>query len=399
MFDEALERAKYCDEYLESKGKTLGPLHGLPVSVKDSFNVKGYQTIMGYAAFASNSPATNNSGIVGILLQAGAVIHVKTNVPQTMMSADTENNIFGRTLNSNKLSLTAGGSTGGEGALLKMRGGALGVGTDLAGSVRIPALCNGIYAFKPTAKRVPYAGELWDGRLGSPGQVPATIGPMGHSVRDMELLMRVVGDSEPWTLDESVINVPWRRVEPPRRKLRLGMILEDDRRPLHPPMLRTVKIAERALLAAGHEIIDMTGRVPSIWYTASLAWRYFSLDPKKTGHDLLKDEPTIRSIPRTNPFAENEGWEASLDALWDLNLERSRILAAYRDIMVQNELDGFILPPYQSAAQPHDLYGAVPYTVLANFLNVGLPMRCDLMVLTRTVSGRADSIFKRKQGA
>ena len=121
MFEDALARARYCDEYLGKHGTTIGPLHGLPISVKDSSNVKGYQTIMGYAAFASNPPATNNSGIVDILLKAGAVIMAKTNVPQTMMSADTENNIFGRTLNPHKLSLTAGGSTGGEGALLAFR--------------------------------------------------------------------------------------------------------------------------------------------------------------------------------------------------------------------------------------------------------------------------------------
>src|ERR1700753_4161484 len=137
-----------------------------------------------------------------------------------MMAADSDNNLFGRTLNPNKLSLTPGGSTGGEGALLKMRGSILGIGTDLAGSVRVPALCNGVFGFKTSASRIPYAGEVWGGRLGNPSQILSSIGPQGHSVRDMELFMRVIIDSEPWNLAESSISVPWRRVQPPNRKLR-----------------------------------------------------------------------------------------------------------------------------------------------------------------------------------
>ena len=70
MFEDALARAKACDEYLASKGTVMGPLHGLPISFKDSFNVKGYQTTMGFVSFASHPPAANNSGCVEILLQA-----------------------------------------------------------------------------------------------------------------------------------------------------------------------------------------------------------------------------------------------------------------------------------------------------------------------------------------
>jgi amidase len=123
----------------------MGPFHGLLISLKGSFSVKGYQAITGFVSFAAHPPATNNSAVVEILLKAVAVCYVKTNVPQTMMCSDTVNNVFGRPLNPNKLSLTAGSSTGGEVALLKMRGSVLGIGTDMAGSVRIPALCNGVF--------------------------------------------------------------------------------------------------------------------------------------------------------------------------------------------------------------------------------------------------------------
>lgn len=85
MFPEALERAKYLDDYLKAHGKPVGPLHGLPVSVKDSFQVKGKQSTVGYVEFLKIPAASENSALVDILLELGAVLYVKTNIPQTMM--------------------------------------------------------------------------------------------------------------------------------------------------------------------------------------------------------------------------------------------------------------------------------------------------------------------------
>lgn len=369
FFDEALERAKACDSYLAEHGKPMGPLHGLPISLKDSFNVKGYQTTIAFVAFAAHPPATINSALVDILLRAGGVCYVKTNIPQTMMSADSDNNLFGRTLNPNNLSLTAGGSTGGEGALIKLRGSVLGVGTDIAGSVRIPALCNGIFGFKPGVGRIPFAGKVPPGRLGSPGAIAPVIGPEAHTVRDLGLFMRVVIDSEPWTIDDGVIAVPWRRVEAPKRKLRLGMILEDLKRPLHPTMLRTMKSAESELTKAGHTIVSMDGKIPNIFDNSILAWKFFLLDPKKTPlkHLAAAEEPFMKHLI---VYPELKGWEPSLDELWDMNVQRRQIMKVYHDLIVQNELDGFIMPPYQSTAPPHDTYGLAIYTVLSNLLDV-----------------------------
>lgn len=376
MFEDALRRGKECDEYLAKNGKVIGPLHGLPISLKDSFNVKGYQTTIGFVSFASHPVASINSALVDIIMAAGAVCYVKTNLPQTMMAADSDNNLFGRTLNPNKLSLTAGGSTGGEGALVKMRGSILGVGTDIAGSVRIPALCDGIFGFKPSAGRIPFAGKVPPGRLGSPGPILPCIGPEGHSVRDMELFMRVVIDSEPWELDEGTIAVPWRRVQPITRKLRLGTILEDAKRPLHPPMLRTIKSAAQELEGAGHTIVPMDDKIPSIWEASMLAWKLFVLDPKKTPLEHIKagGEPIVKALEACF-YDELRGWEPSLDELWDLNVQRRKIMKVYHDIVVQNQLDGFVMPPYQGPAQPHDLYGVPPYTVLVNLLDVSLTRR------------------------
>ena len=141
LFEEALARAHECDIYLKEHERPIGPLHGLPISLKDSFNVKGAQATIGYVSFIPHPPSATNSSVVQILYDAGAVCYVKTNLPQTMMTADSHNNVFGRTLNPHDLTRTAGGSTGGEAALLAMRGSVLGLATDIAGSNRIPALC------------------------------------------------------------------------------------------------------------------------------------------------------------------------------------------------------------------------------------------------------------------
>jgi len=369
-FDQALERAKVVDEYFAKHKKPIGPFHGLPISLKDSFNVVGLQATIGYVSFATHEPASHNSTLVEILLRHGAIIYVKTNLPQTMMTADSDNNIFGRTLNPVKLSLTAGGSTGGEGALVKLRGSILGVGTDIAGSVRIPAFCNGIFGFKPTASRIPFVGGTPPGRLGSPSAILPCIGPEGHSVRDMELWMKAVIDSEPWELDTGVLNVPWRNVDAYSRPLRLGIITEHPNRPLHPSSLRAIKSATKALTDAGHSMIPMDGLIPDLWSCGVLAWKYFQLDPQKTHVSFVNasKEPWVSSI-QTAIFHEYKDWTASLDELFDMNVERFKILNAYRSLIVQNQLDGFVMPAYQTTAVPHDTYGLPIYTVLPNLLN------------------------------
>jgi amidase len=192
FFQDALKRAEELDAHLDAKKPPLGPLHGVPVSLKDTFKVKGYDASIGLAALCFQ-PATENSTLVDILLSSGAVLYCKTNIPQTLMALDSHNNVFGRTLNPLNIAITPGGSSGGEGALLGLRGSILGVGTDVGGSIRIPAMCNGTYGMKPSWERVPYAGQE-GGMLPGTTKVglPASAGPLAHSVRDIELFFRAV---------------------------------------------------------------------------------------------------------------------------------------------------------------------------------------------------------------
>jgi amidase len=370
MFDEALARARECDAYLEKEGKPIGPLHGLPISLKDSFNVKGTQGTIGYVSFIAHPPSATNSSLVDLLGQAGAVFYVKTNLPQTMMTADSHNNIFGRTLNPHNLSRTPGGSTGGEGALIAMRGSILGVTTDIAGSNRIPALCCGISSIKPTANRVAFSGGVAVGRIGSPSAILPVIGPSGRSLRDYQLFLKTVINANPWSLDETALNVPWRTVQPSSKPLRFGLVRGCPERPLHPPIARALHNTATSLKSAGHSVSLLDDKVPSLYQTTMLAYKFFMLDPKKTSFAYIRasGEPPIPSIA-TAGLPELEGWTPSIDELWEMNVERAKIVKQWHDVVVKEELDAILMCGYQAVAPKHDTYGIPVYTVLVNLLN------------------------------
>lgn len=175
FFEEAFATAKQMDEYLVKTGTTVGPLHGLPVSIKDLFSVKGVDTSIGrdlpsnlnlslyrYTNISSgwvgltNNPAPADKSVARTLRRLGAVLYVKTNLPQSMMMSDSYNHVFGQCVNPLNRNLISGGSSGGESSLLAARGSALGIGTDLGGSIRIPASLCGLYGLSPTPGRHPY---------------------------------------------------------------------------------------------------------------------------------------------------------------------------------------------------------------------------------------------------
>lgn len=126
----ALAQARDLDLYYEKFGKPIGPLHGLPVSMKDQLRVKGVETSMGYVGWLGNQEA-EDSVMTALLRKAGAVFYVKTSVPQSLMSCETFNNVIGLTVNPRNPNWSCGGSSGGEGANIALRGGVIGIGTDI----------------------------------------------------------------------------------------------------------------------------------------------------------------------------------------------------------------------------------------------------------------------------
>jgi len=146
------------------------------------------------------------------------------------MTADSQNNLFGRTSNPKNRSLTAGGSTGGEGPLIALRGSVLGFATDIAGSIRIPALCNGIYGFKPSSCMLPFSGQRMPFAPGWEGiGIVASAGLMATSARACLFAMEMILKSVPANLDPSCLRIPWSDVEERLRhseNLRIGVITD-----------------------------------------------------------------------------------------------------------------------------------------------------------------------------
>ena len=157
---EASEWAQYLDSLPEGQ---RGPLHGLPISVKESFFIKGYSQTAGMSRFLDH-PAEKDSPFVQALKDLGAIPFCTTNVPQTMKSYACSNPIYGQTNNPYDPSRVPGGSSGGEACLIACGGSILGIGTDAGGSVRIPATFCGIVSLKPTTGRIYNMGR----RMGSP---------------------------------------------------------------------------------------------------------------------------------------------------------------------------------------------------------------------------------------
>ncbi|KAL1894175.1 hypothetical protein Sste5346_005961 [Sporothrix stenoceras] len=368
FFDEAIERAKFLDEHLAKEKKPLGPLHGLPISIKDSFNYIGQETTLGFVSFVGGKTiAKEHSALVKILLDLGAVLYIKSNIPQTLMTADSENHVFGRTLNPHKLTLTAGGSSGGEGAVVGLRAAVLGVGTDIGGSIRVPALCCGTYGFRPSASRIPYGGQGSPGRAGSPG-VLAAAGPLATSFRDVRLFMETVLGHNPWSYDHSVLHAPWRSLTTPKT-LTIGLLPIDPAFPIHPPMRRALDSAIDKLKAAGHTIVPL-GYVPSIAVANQQIADYYSLDPAITPFKNIEasGEPKIRSVAES-PFVSKRNGKLDMDDLYTLNATRTQCMAAWHKIWMTTGIDVILGPVCETTAMPHDTFGNTPYTTLYNYLD------------------------------
>ena len=257
LYPEAIERAKYLDDYLARTGELIGPLHGLPISLKDCFITAPHPSSNGMAAFA-NEALHKDSMLVTVLRDLGAVFYVKTNVPVAMMMAETNNNVWGETRNPLHKNLSPGGSSGGESALIAFKGSPLGIGTDIGGSIRIPAAWCSLYGLKPSFGRYPHYGT----KPGIAGQeyILSVNGPMSRSLKTLQLYSQAVLSEavSPWESDHKCLPIPWRKnvIQPPGRKLRFGLIgVEDGLVHVHPPVERALKMTQDSLEKAGHEVI------------------------------------------------------------------------------------------------------------------------------------------------
>ncbi|MEO8285844.1 MAG: amidase [Chloroflexota bacterium] len=196
----ARKQAREADDAL-ARGELWGPLHGLPMTLKDGHSTKGMRTTSGYEPLANYVPAEDGT-VAARLRAAGAIIMGKTNVSPLLGNIQSDNAIFGRTSNPWNVERTSGGSSGGAASALAVGMTPLEIGSDFAGSIRIPAHFCGVYGLKTTEHRVSMWGHIPD----IPGSVRShrimwAIGPLARSVEDLALAYRIISGPDGYDVD------------------------------------------------------------------------------------------------------------------------------------------------------------------------------------------------------
>ncbi|KAI0037218.1 amidase signature enzyme [Vararia minispora EC-137] len=251
MIPSAEDWAKHCD--------TAGPLAGMPISLKDTVCVAGYDSTAGYSAQAFK-PATHNAALTQLLLDAGAIPFVKTNIPITLLAFESASDLWGTAVNAHVPGYSPGGSTGGEGSLLAFGGSRLGIGTDVAGSVRMPAHFSGVYTVKATVGRFMKAGNFTP-MVGQEG-IPPVYSPMARTLEDLEMFWKAVTSMKPWEYDPYCVPLPWREIKLPSR-LRIGVLRDDGVVVPSPACKRALDEVVSALQEAGHEVFPIEPPAPA----------------------------------------------------------------------------------------------------------------------------------------
>ncbi|KAM4641631.1 vitamin D3 hydroxylase-associated protein-like [Discoglossus pictus] len=275
------------------KQKKKGPLYGVPVSIKEHIGYKGQPSTCGLVQYLHEVESAD-SVIVKVLKKMGAIVFAKTNVPQSLISLETSNPIYGHTVNPYNRAKGVSGSSGGEGALIGAGGSILGIGTDLGGSIRFPASVCGIAGFKPTTKRVSIHGirPAIDGML----SIPLCAGPLARDVDSLALCMRALFCDEMSRLDVTIPPLPFNEeIYSTSKPLRIGYYDTDGYFLPNPGMRRVVLETKKLLEEAGHTLIPFTP--PRIEYMLNeLAMKSFFGDPE-TLRDKFKSnlvDPNIK---------------------------------------------------------------------------------------------------------
>lgn len=337
----------------------LGTLHGLPVSLKDQVQIRGTDSATGVISYLG-SPSTETSQIVVDLIASGAVPIVKTTVPQFSFSLETQTNIHGYTFNPVNPALSAGGSSGGEGALLALKGAALGWGTDIGGSIRVPAAFNGLYGLKPSTQRLPFKGvrRVGDGQAGG---IPFAIGPIAASADALAIATRALLAREPWLRDPEVVQLPWRQEtytsvsktakgEEGTRKLRFGILRDDGICRPQPPVKRAIGLTVDAIKKLGHEVVEWTNP-PSHSVATRLVYSTWLSDGGREAHAALK----ASGEPATDAFtalwgSDISAHEATATDIRRTNIEIRNWRSEYAEYWNEMGVDAVIAPVSPNAA-------------------------------------------------
>ncbi len=351
MFDEARSAAMAADDS-RARGETLGPLHGVPVTVKEAHDVAGTATTWGLAE-RHNHVAEHDSEVVRRLKAAGAVLLGKTNVPPDLMDWQSDNPIYGRTNNPWDVGRTPGGSSGGSAVAMAAGYGYLESGSDIGGSLRNPAHFCGIAAHKPSFGVIPNHGH----RLGDPDEAIdlLTVGPMARHVEDLELGFDIMAGPEPRDAPA------WRFEAPPARHqaladYRIAVVFEEPVCRISAEVKAGIERLAGAAEAAG-ATVDRAARLP---FDSPAAHHTYLQILRGAGAGALSDERWAeeQAIARDRP--DDPDYRARVarayvqsHRAWLLaDAERRRLRRAWSDFF--RRYDVLLCPIAPTPAWPHD---------------------------------------------
>lgn len=292
LADEAMAAAEQADRRLRANAP-IGPLDGLPITVKDNIDVAGSATTQGVAAFAKDL-ATVDAPVIANLRAAGAIPIARTNMPDFALRWHTDSGLAGPTVNPWNPALTPGGSSGGEAVSLATGMSLLGVGNDLGGSLRWPSQCAGTAALRPTLGRIPQAQSLDPTVKPISLQLVEVQGPMARRVADLRTAFAVMtapDPRDPW-------HVPLAPTHLPTTIRRIHVLRGEYTPAAHTALNR----AARALLDAGFDVHDAPPP---------------ALDEAADGWARLTNADSRRAWPDCEPFA-SEGARQFMAAMFDL---------------------------------------------------------------------------------
>jgi Asp-tRNA(Asn)/Glu-tRNA(Gln) amidotransferase A subunit family amidase len=252
---ERARRAARDAEIAVMEEKTLGPLHGVPLSLKSSLEVAGMRCEAG-TRLRAGLVATQDAPLVARLKHAGAIVLGMTNAPEFLMAWETDNLLYGRTNNPWDVERTPGGSSGGEAAAIAAGMSAGGVGSDGGGSIRVPAHFSGICGLKPTPGRIPATGHY--PVSAGPFAFIGAVGPMARTVADLKVLFEVLQGPDIGDPCAAPVPVRWPGDDEVKkleiRRLKIGYFEDDGRTPVTPETRAAVRTAAEGLRGAGFQV-------------------------------------------------------------------------------------------------------------------------------------------------
>jgi fatty acid amide hydrolase len=401
-FWDALIKAKQVDEKIMARRNGFDNsepriLEGIPISVKEELEQKGYDATCGLAV-RCYKPMKKTGLLLSLLCDEGAIPYVRTNVPQMLLLPESVNSIWGRTTNPWSHNRTSGGSSGGEAALLAAGGSILGIGTDIGGSLRNPAAFCGIYSFKPTPQRLTLEGmsePCYDSENGTM-QIRAVAGPMALCTEDLEMIMKAWTNNKKMSIeDPTVPYLPWKQVD--KKQLRIGYYVDDGYFTASKGCQNAVRNAVESLKQkTNHVLVEWNPPVVKecvgIYYSIMSADNCVNLLKGLEGEELLSIYTSLvrmTKVPRflqrilswlLQKFGQERAGQMlewcrgrTVDELMKVHIEQTKVVKIWIDKMKEDNIDCIICPGTALPAFTHnssaDLTMSLSYNFIFNVLH------------------------------